>query len=131
MELVTESDTYGPSMSNDGTYIDQIPSSAHFTQGLRCPCTQNCYASRPSFVTHVKTNSHKRWLESLNANRANHLTELEQSRKLVRQQQLIIAQLERDKTEMMNMVNFLSRQLTTTPQQSAAAVEIDLIDFDS
>jgi hypothetical protein len=37
--------------------------------------------------------------------------------------------LERDKTEMMNMVNFLSRQLAT-PQQSTA-VEIDLIDFDS
>ena len=129
MELVTESDTYSPSISNDGTYIDQIPSSSHFTQGIRCPCTQNCFASRPSFVSHTKTQSHKRWLESLNANRSNHLTELEQSRKLVRQQQLIIAQLERDKTEMMNMVNFLSRQLATPPQPATAV--IDLIDFDS
>lgn len=129
MALVTESDIYGPSLSQDGAYIDHIPSFNNFPQGIRCPCTNNCYASRQSFSTHTKTQGHRRWLEALNANRANHFTELEQSRQIVRQQQLIIAKLEREKTELMNMVSFLSRQLAEKTASVVPSQEIDLLDF--
>ncbi len=129
MALVTESDIYGPGLSQDGVYIDQIPSFNNFPQGIRCPCTNNCYASRQSFSMHTKTQGHRRWLEALNANRANHFTELEQSRQIVRQQQLIIAKLEREKSEMMNMVSFLILQLAEKAASVAPSPEIDLLDF--
>ena len=125
MELATESDVYGPGVSNEGVYVDQIPVFNHLSQGLRCPCTNNCYSTRQSFCTHTKTQGHKRWLDALNANRTNHFAELEQSRQLIRQQQLIIAQLERDKHNMMTMVNILSRQLT----ESVSSRTGDLLDF--
>jgi hypothetical protein len=128
MALITESDTYSPPLNQEGIYIDHIPSFGHFKDGLICPCSKLCYKTRAAFVSHSKTVGHKKWIDALNANRHNHFTELEQSRKLVKQQQMIIAQLEIDKIEMMNMVSFLSRQLAER-NNAATQPMIDLLDF--
>jgi hypothetical protein len=55
MELVTEPDTYMPSMDNSGNYIDNIPPIKH---GIRCPCgsrKDKSYDSHSLFAGHIKT----------------------------------------------------------------------------
>lgn len=114
--LITDSDSYSPGISQDGnSYIDQIPSFNNRPQGLKCPCNQHNFATRPNFATHIKSTGHKRWLDNLNSNRANYFSELDSEKKVVRDQKIMIAQiqremtkLEREKRELLNMIHLLT-----------------------
>jgi hypothetical protein len=108
MSLITDSDVYSPGMGEDGMYTDQIPCFRERPQGIRCPCNANVFSTRRAFLAHTSSRCHKQWLEHHNTNRQNYFQELEQSRTLVRQQQLIIAQLERDKNDLCNTIRILS-----------------------
>jgi len=123
--LVTEPDTYSPSISDDGKYIDMIPTFSGRTQGMRCPCNNHSFTARQAFVTHTKTAIHKRWLETHNANRLNYLQELEQARQLIQQQRIIIAQLEREKNDLRRTIHILSMP-TSIPAETSS----NLLDFD-
>ena len=46
------------------------------------------------FNTHIKTQSHQKWIRALNDNKANFFVELEKSKELVKTQRKIIAELE-------------------------------------
>jgi len=129
MALILDPDTYSPSIGDDGSYIDQIPSGAHFKHGgIRCPCTRTdkVYMTRQSFGLHVKSATHQRWLQNLNANRANHLTELEEARRTIDQQKRIIAQLEHEVSGLTVAIQSMSRQQAVNQPKPA----IDLLTFD-
>ena len=126
MALVTDSDDYSPTMGEDGKYIDQIPSFRDRPQGMRCPCNGHIFSSRQSLVTHTKTACHKQWLETHNTNRQNYFQELEQAKRLIQQQKILIAQLEREKNNLRNTIHILSTPTIPTN----AEIGIDLLEFD-
>ena len=142
MSLITDSDDYSPGISNDGSYVDQIPSFNqrygsldNKPQGLRCPCNNHVFHGRTNFATHIKSERHKKWLESQNANRNNHAVELEKERQLVKEQKIIIARLELEvarlernmlkMTEMIHILSDINRKTPLTQQETT----LDLLDF--
>lgn len=135
MSLITDSDDYFPANEN-GTYIDIIPPFHGRPQGFRCPCTGKSYVTRISFAAHIKSDCHKRWVESLNTNSVNYYAELEKEKQVVHQQKLIIAQmereiakLEREKRTMMGTIQILSSNINMHQSDNAEPREMDLIDF--
>ena len=130
--LITDSDDYCPSIDTDGKYIDRIPSFSNIPQGLRCPCSGKTYNTRQQFASHIKTATHTKHIDSLNANRINHFAELENAQQVVKEQKILIGRLERDiaklehdKRRMLEMIHFLTDMKTTTTTS-----QIDLLDFD-
>jgi len=90
------------------------------------------FHARANFVTHIKSDRHKKWLESLNSNRNNHAVELEKERQLVKEQKIIIAKLEievarleRNMLKMIEMIHILS-DINRKPTQETT---LDLLDF--
>jgi hypothetical protein len=82
----------------------------------------------------AKTVTHKRWIESLNSNRSNHFADLEKERQLVKEQKIIIAQMQRDiarleyeKRKFIEMIHFLSE--ANRVAEPATATQEDLLDF--
>lgn len=98
MALITDSDVYSLKMNAEGLYEDDIPSTSYFTneKQLKCPCNHNHFKVRACLVSHTKTAIHRKWIESQNANRNNHHAELEAEKKTVREQKIMIAQMQRD-----------------------------------
>jgi len=132
MSLITDSDEYSPGVTNDGSYVDQIPNFNNRPQGIRCTCNNHVFHARANFVTHIKSDRHKKWLESLNSNRNNHAVELEKERQLVKEQKIIIAKLEievarleRNMLKMIEMIHILS-DINRKPTQETT---LDLLDF--
>ena len=122
MSLITDSDVYSLRINNDGLYEDDIPSSNYFTneKQLKCPCNHNQFKSRYCLVSHTKTVIHKKWIETQNANRNNHHACLEEERKIVREQKIVIAQLQREilqlqneKREFLRTIGFLSSNIVS------------------
>lgn len=135
MSLITDSDDYSPGITDNGTYIDQIPSFNNHPQGFRCPCNNRCYASRPLLASHIKTATHKKWIESLNSNRTNYFADLEKERQVVKELRIIVAQkdfeiakMEREKREFMKMIHFLS-DVNRYVDPAATSSQLDLLDF--
>ena len=136
MSLITDSDDYSPGINNDGSYVDQIPSFNNKPQGLRCPCNNHVFHGRTNFATHIKSDRHKKWLESQNANRNNHAVELEKALQLIKDQKLIIAKFEVDNarlennmlkmTEMIHILSDINRKVNT---ESTPSTTLDLLDF--
>jgi hypothetical protein len=125
MALVTDSDNYSPGMDESGQYVDQIPSFRDIPQGIRCPCNGNTFCTRASFVAHTKTACHRQWLENHNRNRQNYFQELEQAMRIIHQQKILIAQLEREKNDLRRTIHILS-----TPMPPQPNTDIDLLEFD-
>ena len=78
--------------------------------------------------THIKSERHKKWLESQNANRNNHAVELEKERQLP-PTKIIIARLELDRnmlkmTERTHILSDINHKVY--PQQE---IMLDLLDF--
>lgn len=126
-QLITEPDLYSPVMEEDGNYVDKIPNFKDKAQGLRCPCNNNVFSTRQAFSAHTKTRCHKQWLEQHNANRMNYLQELEQAKRLIHNQKLIIAQFELDNNHLRHTIRILSMtQHTNDPP----ALSTNLLEFD-
>jgi hypothetical protein len=95
-ELTAQLNQYTPSLDNEGNYVDTLPTKSAFVKGIKCGCgTATWWFDGPKFKTHCKSVMHQKWIQILNQNKNNHLSELSQLRETVRQQQLLIA--ERDK----------------------------------
>ena len=115
MELIVEPDTYTPSIDGQGNYIDVIPPSAKLKHGLYCPCGSRghkMFTTTSSFNSHTKTKVHQQWLIQLNRNKANFFVESEKLRKIVQQQQKLIAELELESKSKSLTIDYLTRQLT-------------------
>jgi hypothetical protein len=123
MELVTESEYYAPNIDDHGNYIDHIPN-----KRLRCFCgsrKDKVYETSAIFSAHCKSKTHQKWLEELNLNKANYYVKNEELNRLVHQQQMIIANLEKELQNKNMTVNVLTRQLFIQQSQT-----VNLLDFD-
>jgi len=136
MELVVEPDIYTPSINDSGLYVDKVPPFNYIKKGLVCPCgsrKDKLYETHSVFLTHTKTKVHQKWLEGLNLNRANFYVELEKSKEVISSQRLIIAKLEKDISNKIMTIDYLTQQLHNTSSCNSSYTSTshaDLLDFD-
>ena len=132
MELVVESDIYSPSIDEMGNYIDKVPSFNIIKKGLLCPCgsrKDKLYESHSSFITHIKTKNHQKWLSNLNLNKVNYYIENEKLQETIQNQRLIIAKLEKDVNTKIMTIDYLSQQLNTNIKQKIEVTVMNLLDI--
>lgn len=130
MSLSLESDIYEPNTDDNGNYVDFLPSSSKFKNGLRCSCgarKDHIFDSRASFCSHIKTKTHLKWLSDLNTNKMNYFTECEKLKEIVNSQKIIIARLEKEVNTHKHTIINLAQQLAS---KEPANNTIDLISFD-
>jgi hypothetical protein len=137
MELVVEPDIYSPSINDNGLYVDKVPPFNYIKKGLSCPCgsrKDKIYETHSVFVAHTKTKTHQKWLEMLNTNKANFYVDLEKAKEVISNQRLIIAKLEKDVSNKIMTIDYLTQQLHNTQSSSSNANTSpfikDLLDFD-
>jgi hypothetical protein len=130
MNLSLESDIYEPNTDDNGNYVDFLPPSSKFKNGLRCPCgarKDHIFDSRQSFCSHIKTKTHLKWLTDLNTNKMNYFAECEKLKEIVSSQKLIIARLEKDINTNKNTIINLAQQLANRHSENQM---LDLLSFD-
>jgi len=119
--LAVEPDTYSPSMDEFGNYVDKVPTAAHFAHGLRCPCGTRrdaiLYASPGKFTQHIKTQTHIKWLETINNNKKNYLVENENLKKTIDTQQQLVIQLSQEVQKQRTVIYGLTQQIVSLTQQ--------------
>ena len=143
MELVTEPDTYSPSIDEMGNYVDKMPAFNIIKKGLLCPCgsrKDKLYENYNSFSCHIKTKNHIKWLNNLNLNKINYYIENEKLNETIHNQRLIIASLEKAVNNKILTIDYLTQQLnknttnTNTTNKNTTNINIntttDLLDFD-
>jgi hypothetical protein len=120
MDISLESDIYEPSIDgHTNNYVDAIPPSHKFKQGIRCPCgtrKDHVFDNRQSFITHSKSKSHIKWIDELNANKMNYFTDCEKLKELVTSQRLIISKLEKELTSKTVIIQKLEKDINTHKQ---------------
>lgn len=136
MELQTEPDIYSPSISDNGNYVDEIPSYNNLKMGLRCPCgarKAKIYETHSTFNSHIKTKCHQNWLNTLNLNKANYYIENEKLKETLHSQRLIIGKFEKDIQNKIMTIDYLTQQLNKVSLNNKVFldnnVDINLIDF--
>jgi hypothetical protein len=130
MDLAIEPDIYEPIMDEKGNYIDYLPPSSKFKNGLRCACgsrKEHVFDTRQSFSGHSKTKTHQKWLTELNNNKLNYFSENIKLKELIATQKLVIAQLQREKDDNAQLVVHLTKKIE---MQHNPDIMIDLINFD-
>jgi hypothetical protein len=132
MELVTEPEVYIPFVDNNGNYIDNPPNFNVLPNGLRCNCgcRKDKYINSRTFASHMKTQTHQKWLLHLTANKANYYKENEENKITIYNQKQIIAQLEVELNNRTRTINYLTSQLVSITPTTYTNVVDDLIDFD-
>ena len=132
MDISHESDIYEPNVDDNENYIDYIPPSSKFKNGLRCPCgarKEHIFDSRTSFIGHIKTKTHQKWISNLNLNKINYYTECEKLKEIVNSQKIIIAKFEKELNTKLKTIDYLSQQLMNKDNFNNNNI-IDLITFD-
>ena len=112
MELTIEPEMYSPTINDQGNYIDKVYYSKH---GIFCPCgsrKDKIYESTEKFKQHMKTKAHQKWLADMNTNKANFYIKSIELEETVKQQRLIIAQLERMINTKSKTIDILTERLT-------------------
>jgi hypothetical protein len=115
MELVVESDTYAPVLSESGKYEDCVPRFGGQITGYYCSCgaRKDKVYSSASISAHLKTKTHLKWIETLNLNRTNHFVENQKMKETISSQRIIIARLE--KAEISKDANCIFNAPTSSP----------------
>ena len=94
MELALYPDLYVPNVDERGVYIDNplvcVPSC-----GILCPCYNRRYATKEKFAQHVRCHRHKTWLHTLSLDQKNFYKKCVEQEQTIRQQRLLIAELEK------------------------------------
>ena len=106
MEVTLTPDTYSPNINNNN-YVDTLTFS--FPQGgLNCGCgSKTVFNCLSKFKAHTHTKKHKKWLEDLTKNNGNYYNELKKSEKTVKEQQKIIADMDKRVIELEAVNRFL------------------------
>ena len=75
MEISTTPDKYEPATNDAGDYVDRMPS---LTNGITCDCMhrkkQITILTRTQFNSHIKSQSHINYIQTLNNNKNNYYT---------------------------------------------------------
>lgn len=132
MDLSLTSDIYEPNINDDNSYIDYLPSSNRFKNGLKCPCgsrKEHIFFNKASFASHIKTKTHHKWLLGINTNKMNYFTECENLKELVNSQKIIIARLEKELNNHKNAIISLAQQLASK-ESSCCSSTNDLLTFE-
>ena len=116
MALVTEPDTYCPNIDDIGNYADRVPSfnTPALANGLRCSCgtrKDKVYTTAAMFSSHIKTKTHEKWLQDLNANKTNFYIENKKLRDLVQSQKIMLGKMEVDLANKSLTIDYLTQQL--------------------
>ena len=100
MELATTPDLYAPSIDDTGNYIDVAPPTHTIRNGLMCPCGKRkdnkVFTTAASFKIHFQSITHQKWLQSVNFNKNNYISQNTMLTETVEQQKLLIANLQRE-----------------------------------
>ena len=129
MDLSIVPDIYEPVIDETNNYIDCIPPTNKFKNGLRCPCgsrREHIFDNRASFVSHCKSKTHQKWVSELNLNKMNYFSENIRLHETVNNQKIIIAKLQREKDELLQLTASITKQIYNVN----TVVTTDLINFD-
>jgi hypothetical protein len=100
MDLVLTPDTYEPSIDENGNFIDKIPSwSCLKGKGIMCGCgsrKNKVYETSSLFTSHIRSQTHKKWIEGLNANKVNLYMENIQMKKIIQELRQILNNYEKE-----------------------------------
>jgi len=124
MELVTEPDTYSPNIDEHGNYADKVPSfnTVALANGLRCSCgtrKDKVYTTAAMFSAHIKTKTHEKWLQDLNANKANFYVENKKLRDLIQSQKIMLGKMEVELANKSLTIDYLTQQLMSSKKPAA------------
>lgn len=131
-DIVMIPDNYYPSLDSGGNYIDNLSPFNFKKKGITCICgarKDKVYLTQATFAAHCKTASHKKWLESVNLNKANYYVENVKINELLQNQRIIIAKLETDVNNRNITIDYLTKQLTKK-SKNLDPIGINLLDFD-
>ena len=94
MEVTEMSFQYTPAYNSDNQKYEDT-AVYDYSKGVTCPCTpQKTFSKKDSFQNHWKCKRHQTWLHSLNENSANYYKECMELRTVVKQQRILLAQME-------------------------------------
>jgi hypothetical protein len=130
MDLALDSDIYEPIMDDKSNYIDYLPPSSKFKNGLRCACgsrKEHVFDSRQSFASHIKTKTHQKWVTDLNNNKMNYFCENIKLNETITTQKIVIAKLQRENDEYVKLVAHLTKKISSKENPD---IVLDLITFD-
>lgn len=129
MDLIIESEFYEPSIDELGNYIDYLPTSSKFKNGIRCPCgtrKEHIFDTRQSFSGHIKTKTHLKWLNDINLNKMNYFTENIKLNETINSQKIIIARLQRENEDNLKLIAHLTKKI----EFKQDIILTDLLTFD-
>jgi hypothetical protein len=111
MALTIEPEVYAPSLDEQGNFFDKVPSTQN---PLRCPCGSRKDKTylRNNFATHCKSKCHKDWLNQLNCNKVNFVTENETLKATIHNQQIQLVQLETKLQQKNLTIDCLTEQIS-------------------
>jgi DNA-binding transcriptional regulator GbsR (MarR family) len=120
-------DTYIPSIDNSGNYVDKIP---RIYNGIYCQCgsRKNHAYNASTFAAHIKTYTHQRWLNEINNNKTNYLSETMELRETVKNQKQIIGSLENQMKTKSLTIDYLTEELSKY-KNIQSTENIDLLDM--
>jgi hypothetical protein len=130
MELAIEPDIYEPNVNDKGDYIDIIPPSYKFKNGLRCICgtrKEHIFDNRQSFIIHIKTKTHKKWINEINLNKMNYYIDNIKLNEIIENQKIIIATLQKENDENNQLIKYLTKKIAIKENSNLV---IDLLNFD-
>ena len=130
MDLALDSDIYEPIMDDKNNYIDYLPPSSKFKNGLRCACgsrKEHVFDNRQSFASHIKTKTHQKWLTDLNNNKMNYFCENIKLNETITTQKIVIAKLQRENDEYVKLIAHLTKKIASKENPD---IVLDLINFD-
>lgn len=135
MTLATEPDMYSPNIDDNGNYVDKVPSfnTAALANGLRCACgtrKDKVYTSAAMFSSHIKTKTHDKWLQDLNANKTNFYIENKKLRDLVQSQKIMLGKMEVELANKSLTIDYLTQQLMSKNASQSIAASADLLMFE-
>jgi len=135
MAMATEPDMYSPNIDDSGNYADKVPSfnTAALANGLRCACgtrKDKVYTTAAMFSSHIKTKTHEKWIQDLNANKANFYIENKKLRDLVQSQKIMLGKMEVELANKSLTIDYLTQQLMAKNAPQSRAVSADLMTFE-
>jgi len=130
MDLIADSDTYEPVINDEGNYVDYLPPSSKFKNGLRCPCgsrREHVFDTRNGFASHIKTKTHIKWLTDLNLNKTNYFVENIKLKDTINNLKMTLARLNKENEDNIKLIAHLTKKIELKENNN---LEIDLINFD-
>lgn len=132
MDICLTPSIYMPGMDTYGNYVDTKPTFVCVKNsfvGITCPCgsrLNKVYDSPIKFASHIKTQTHIKWIQHLNNNKSNYYLESVKTKEINKTQQQIIVSLENELSNKSNTINYLTKQLTySQPNNTADLLNIN------